>query len=128
MKVKDFLEWFSDFDPESELKFDLFEEKINGCGDYEEFHTALDAGDVNYLDETDTVFVTLEWGDQKMLIVDMTEQTRDELLKDIKNIQSDIWDLKTKDITELEGCIDDIESRLETFISDQDEELREYEE
>ena len=29
MKVKDFLEWFSDFDPESELKFDLFEEIMN---------------------------------------------------------------------------------------------------
>ena len=37
-----------------------------------------------------------------MLIVDMTEQTRDELLKDIKEIQSDIWDFKTKDIVELE--------------------------
>lgn len=32
MKVKDFLEWFSDFDPESELEFDLFEEKIIGWG------------------------------------------------------------------------------------------------
>lgn len=63
MKVKDFLEWFADFDPESDLKFDLFEEKIVGYGDYEEFHTPLDATDVNYLDETDTVFVTLEWGD-----------------------------------------------------------------
>ncbi|MDU5417005.1 hypothetical protein [Peptoniphilus harei] len=63
MKVKDFLEWFADFDPQSELEFDLFEEKINGCGDYKEFHTPLDATDVNYLDETDTVFVTLVWGD-----------------------------------------------------------------
>ena len=63
-----------------------------------------------------------------MLIVDMTEQTRDELLKDIENIQSDIWDLKTKDITELEDCIDDIDSRLETFISDLDAELMDYEE
>lgn len=63
-----------------------------------------------------------------MLIVDMTEQTRDELLEDIKEIQSDIWDLKTKDITELEDCIDDIDSRLETFISDLDVELMDYEE
>lgn len=63
-----------------------------------------------------------------MLIIDMTEQTRDELLKDIENIQSDIWDLKTKDITELEDCIDDIDSRLETFISDLDVELMDYEE
>ncbi|WP_308652470.1 hypothetical protein [uncultured Anaerococcus sp.] len=63
MKVKDFLGWFSDFDPESELKFDLFEEIIKNYGDYEESHTPLDVGDVNYLDETDTVFVTLQWGD-----------------------------------------------------------------
>ena len=62
-----------------------------------------------------------------MLIVDMTEQTRDELLKDIENIQSDIWDLKTKDITELEDCIDDIDSRLETFINDLEIELMDYE-
>ncbi len=57
----------------------------------------------------------------------MTEQTRDELLKDIESIQSDIWDLKTKDITELEDCIDDIYTRLETFISDLDIELMDYE-
>lgn len=63
MKVKDFLDWFADFDPESELKFDLFEEKIINYGDYGEFHTPLNVGDVSYLDENDTVFVTLEWGD-----------------------------------------------------------------
>lgn len=63
MKVKDFLEWFDNFNPESELEFELFEEKINGHGDYKEFHTPLDAADANYLDETDTVFVTLQWGD-----------------------------------------------------------------
>lgn len=62
-----------------------------------------------------------------MLVVDMTEQTRDELLKDIESIQSDIRDLKTKDITELEDCIDDIDSRLETFISDLNAELIDYE-
>lgn len=62
-----------------------------------------------------------------MLIVEMTEQTRDELLKDIKEIQSDIWDFKTKDIVELEDCIDKIDSRLETFISDLEIELMDYE-
>ena len=56
MKVKEFLEQFADFDPESELKFDLFEARING-----EVHTILDAGNANYLDETDTVFVTLTY-------------------------------------------------------------------
>lgn len=62
-----------------------------------------------------------------MLIVDMTEKTRDELLKDIKEIQSDIWDFKTKDIVELEDCIDKIDSRLETFINDLEIELMDYE-
>ena len=63
MKVKDFLEWLSDFEPESELEFELFEEIIINYGDYAERHTALNATDVNWLDETDTVFVTLEWKD-----------------------------------------------------------------
>ena len=46
MKVKDFLDWFKDFDPESELKFDLFKERIYG-----ENHTFLDALDADYLYE-----------------------------------------------------------------------------
>lgn len=62
MKVKDFLEWLSDFDPESELEFDLFElkDELRWCGVVE---TPLDAIDVNYFDKTDTVFVTMKWGD-----------------------------------------------------------------
>ena len=56
MKVKDFLEWFADFDPESELEFDLFEE---GVDEYQEFHTPLDVVDVDYADEIDVVFVNL---------------------------------------------------------------------
>ncbi|MFR3737250.1 MAG: hypothetical protein ACLTWQ_07515 [Anaerococcus obesiensis] len=56
MKVKDFLDWFKDFHPESELKFDLFEERING-----ETHTFLDALDADDLYEDDTVFVTLSY-------------------------------------------------------------------
>lgn len=64
MKVKDFLEWFDDIDPESELKFDLFEEiHYENLGCCYEVHDPLNVGNVNYLDETDTVFVTLEWGD-----------------------------------------------------------------
>lgn len=46
MKVKDFLEWFADFDPESELEFDLFEEGIANYGDYKEFHTELNFTDI----------------------------------------------------------------------------------
>lgn len=63
MKVKDFLYWFDDIDPESELKFDLFEEKVDINGGYLECHTPLDATDEDCLVETDTVIVTLEWGD-----------------------------------------------------------------
>ena len=62
-----------------------------------------------------------------MLIIEMTEQTRDELLEDIKEIQSDVWDFKTKDIVELEDCIDKIDSRLDTFINDLEIELMDYE-
>ena len=62
MKVKEFLEWFDDVDLESELKFDLFElkDELRHCGVVE---TPLDVMDVNYVDKTNTVFVTMEWGD-----------------------------------------------------------------
>lgn len=63
MKVKDFLEWFFDINPESELKFDLFELIVSRFRDYKEVHTPLYATAIDYLDETDIVFVTLEWGD-----------------------------------------------------------------
>ena len=63
-----------------------------------------------------------------MLIVDMTEETRDELLKDIKEIQSDIWDFRTKSIWQLEDYMDEIDNRLDTFIHDLEMELMEYEE
>ena len=62
-----------------------------------------------------------------MLTVEMTEQTRGELLRDIKNIQSDIWYFKKRSIVELEDCIDDIDSRLENFINDLEMELMNYE-
>lgn len=62
MKVKDFLDWFSDFDPESELELEIFEEIYNGnLGCCEEHYTSLGVGDVKYLDESDTVFVSLVW-------------------------------------------------------------------
>lgn len=61
-----------------------------------------------------------------MLIVEMTEESKDMLLKEIQSIQSDIWDVKTKTISELEDCIDKIDSRLDTFINDLEMELMEY--
>lgn len=62
------------------------------------------------------------------MFVDMTEQTRDELLKDIKEIQSAIWNFRTKSIWPLEDCMDEIDSRLDTFINDLEMELVEVEE
>lgn len=48
MKVKDFLGWFSDFDPESELKIELFEqpyyEELGWWG--QESYTELDFRDI----------------------------------------------------------------------------------
>lgn len=62
MKVKDFVEWFADFDPESELKFDLFEVK-DDVRWHKVIETPLNASDISYLDKTNTVFVTFEHGD-----------------------------------------------------------------
>lgn len=61
MKVKDFLEWFSDIDPESELRFDLSEDERMPNGDFEEMITKLDMVDITYLDIDDTVFVTFSY-------------------------------------------------------------------
>ena len=63
MKVKDFLEWFSDFGPESELELDLFEEGIVNYGDYAEFHTELHFTDIKNNDGI--CEITFELGDIK---------------------------------------------------------------
>ncbi len=60
MKVKEFLEWFEDRDPESKLKFDLFEEGIVNYGDYKEFHTRLYFTDIT--DEDGECRITFEIG------------------------------------------------------------------
>lgn len=63
MKVKDFLEYFKDFDLESELEFDLFEEGIVNYGDYKEFHTELNFTDIKNNDGN--CEITFELGDIK---------------------------------------------------------------
>lgn len=63
MKVKDFLEYFKDFDSESELEFDLFEEGIVNYGDYKEFHTELNFTDIKNNDGI--CEITFELGDVK---------------------------------------------------------------
>lgn len=67
MKVKDFLEWFSDFDPQSELKFELFEEGIVNYGDYKEFHTELNFTDIKSVDGN--CEITFELGEVKEWII-----------------------------------------------------------
>lgn len=63
MKVKDFLEDFKDYDPESELKFDLFEEVVDINGNYMERWSQLIAEDLDYVDEDGNRHLTLVWGD-----------------------------------------------------------------
>lgn len=61
MKVKDFLEWFEYFDPEKELKFELFEEVVDINGNYMERWTELSAEELNCVDEDGNVSLTLVW-------------------------------------------------------------------
>ena len=63
MKVKEFLEWFDDIDPESQLKFDLFEEVVDINGNYKERWTELSSEDLDYVDEDENVHLTLAWCD-----------------------------------------------------------------
>ncbi len=65
MKVKDFLEWFEYFDPEKELKFELFEEIVDINGNYRERWTELSAEELNCIDEDGNVHLTLAWCDWK---------------------------------------------------------------
>ena len=63
MKVKDFLEWFSDLDPESELKFDLFELIVSRFGGCKEVHTELYFTDI---ESNDGIYeINFELGDVK---------------------------------------------------------------
>lgn len=48
------------------------------------------------------------------------------LLKEIQDIQSDIWDLKLSTVADLDYRINKIDSRLDTFITDLKMELIEY--
>lgn len=63
MKVKDFLEDFKNYDPESELKIELFEEVVDINGNYMERWTELSAEELNYVEEDGNVRLTLVWCD-----------------------------------------------------------------
>lgn len=63
-----------------------------------------------------------------MLIVEMTEDTKDELLKEIDRILSDVKNFRNKGVVELFNCIDKLENDLEIFANDLEFELMEVEE
>ena len=61
-----------------------------------------------------------------MLIVDMTKETRDKLLRDIKRILNDVQNYKHQGGGELFKSLDILEDDLEIFANDLEIELREY--
>ncbi len=63
-----------------------------------------------------------------MMTIEMTEESKEMLLKEIQDIQSDVWDLKISTVADLDYRINKIDSRLDTFINDLEMELIECEE
>lgn len=63
-----------------------------------------------------------------MMTIEMTEESKEMLLKEIQDIQSDVWDLKISTVADLDYHINKIDSRLDTFINDLEMELIECEE
>jgi hypothetical protein len=63
-----------------------------------------------------------------MITIEMTEESKEMLLKEIQDIQSDVWDLKISTVADLDYRINKIDSRLDTFINDLEMELIECEE
>ena len=61
-----------------------------------------------------------------MLVVDMTKETRDELLRDIKRILNDVQNYKYKGAGELFKSLDILEDNLENFANDLEIALREF--
>lgn len=62
-----------------------------------------------------------------MMTIEMTEESKEMLLKEIQDIQSDVWDLKISTVADLDYRINKIDSRLDTFINDLEMELIECE-
>lgn len=63
-----------------------------------------------------------------MMTIEMTEESKEMLLKEIQDIQSDVWGLKISTVADLDYRISKIDSRLDTFINDLEMELIECEE
>lgn len=63
-----------------------------------------------------------------MMMVEMSEDSKEMILKEIQNIQSDVWDLKSSTISDLDYHINEIDRKLDNFIENLESELTEYEE
>lgn len=61
-------------------------------------------------------------------MVEMSEESKAMLLREIQTIQSDVWDLKSATVNELENYIELLYHQLDDFIADLESELTEYEE
>ena len=57
----------------------------------------------------------------------MSEESKTMLLREIQTIQSDVWDLKSTTVSELENYIELLYHQLDDFIADLESELTEYE-
>lgn len=62
-----------------------------------------------------------------MMMVEMSEESKAMLLREIQTIQSDVWDLKSTTVSELENYIELLYHQLDDFIADLESELTEYE-
>lgn len=62
-----------------------------------------------------------------MMTIEMTEESKEMLLKEIQDIQSDVWGLKISTVADLDYRINKIDSKLDTFINDLEMELIECE-
>lgn len=62
-----------------------------------------------------------------MMIVEMTADSKATLLREIQTIQSDVWELKSTTVSELENYIELLDHQLDNFIDDLEAELTEYE-
>lgn len=63
-----------------------------------------------------------------MMMVEMSEDSKEMILKEIQNIQSDVWDLKSSTVSDLDYRINEIDKKVDNFIENLESELTDYEE
>lgn len=62
-----------------------------------------------------------------MMMVEMSEESKAMSLREIQTIQSDVWDLKSSTVSDLDYRINEIDRKLDNFIENLESELTEYE-